>query len=219
MRLRKNSCMIIVSLVLIAIIPVTVFSQQTISGPQSGILGPGTYEVVGNITIESGKTLSIKPGTDFEHSGNYAWSISGELQAVGTKQDKIRFLPKGSIEWGGIQFLEGCSDNTVLDYCVIEKCVRPWGQDGGGINIKGASITIQNSTITQCSATYGGGINASDCSPVIRTALFTIIKPVKEVVQLTLMIVTMLLLPIAPSMITAVALVDGVVEARCAWQQ
>ncbi len=148
------------------------YSQQPISGPQSGTLGPGTYEVVGNITVENGKTLAIEPGTKFEHNGNYAWAISGEVKAVGTLGEEIHFVSKGSSNWGGIQFLEGSSDQSIFDHCIIDKCERPWGKAGGGINVNGASITVQNSTISNCDAMYGGGINATNCSIIVNNCIF-----------------------------------------------
>ncbi len=159
---------VLIKLVLVLLLCQSVtFCQQSISGPQSGTLGPGNYEVTGNITVGAGNKLTIEPGTDFEHGGSFSWKISGELKAVGTADEKIRFVSTGSSKWGGIQFLQGSSDESILDHCVIDKCNR--SQDGAGISVSDVSVIIQNSTISNCqSGGYGGGIGATNSSLTIR---------------------------------------------------
>ena len=81
-------------------------AQTEISGPQSGTLGPGTYLVTAEISVQSGNSLTILPGTTFLHNGNHRWIISGEFTAEGTEADSIVFVPQDTLEihmWGGAQ--------------------------------------------------------------------------------------------------------------------
>jgi hypothetical protein len=46
-----------------------------LSGPLGGTLGPGTYHVIGNISVESGDSLRLVPGTTFTFDGPYNFKI------------------------------------------------------------------------------------------------------------------------------------------------
>ena len=108
----KNFCMILVIVALYLFVG-SAFAQEQISGPQSGILGPGTYLVVGDIQVERTATLEIVPGTEFLHNGNWTWEISGQLNAAGVEGDSILFVRQNPIDnhrWGGIRFLAGASN-------------------------------------------------------------------------------------------------------------
>jgi len=145
-------------------------AQQQISGAQSGTLGPGSYTVVGNITVDAGKKLTVAPGTKFSHSGAYSWAISGQLSAVGEAGKKIEFIRSGTTQWGGIKFLQGSSNESILDYCVIDNCYS--SQSGAGISVTGVPVTIRNSTISNCkTGGYGAGINAYNSSLTISNCI------------------------------------------------
>ena len=142
----------------------TAFAQPEISGRQSGTLGPGQYLVVGDIQVASGDTLTILPGTEFLHNGHYSWSIFGQLNAEGAEGDSILFTRQEPLEehrWGGLRFNSNSSDQSVVDYCIVEHCTTGFAPIfyGGGITIEGIAIPITNSRISKCSAPiYGGGI-------------------------------------------------------------
>ncbi len=144
------------SIVLLCMVTVhvPVFAQQQISGSQSGTLGPGEYTVSGNITVGSGNTLTIKPGTKFFHSGGYSWSISGTLMAQGSADDSIYFTRKGSTTWKGISFTSN-APAAILDYCVVEYI------NGSSAIFSNASkgLTISHSRVSNCvNGNYGGTI-------------------------------------------------------------
>ena len=152
------------------------FAQaQEISGPQSGTLGPGTYTVIGDISVRSGETLEIVPGTEFLHDGNHTWTIEGLFTAQGSVGDSIKFVRQNPIEqhrWGGLRFQLSASSACVLDYCVIDQVYIPSSQPinyhGGGIYIDGIDLTISNTRISNCSAQGdGGGIYASNSAVTI----------------------------------------------------
>lgn len=152
----------------------TVFAQQQISGSQSGTLGPGEYLVTGNITVGSGKVLTIKPGTKFLHNGKHSWEISGELRAEGTPRDSIYFIRKDAVaghRWGGIQIQGNSADSSTLDYCVVDNCYTPTNTYGAGLRLKDGQIVIKNSRITNCEGEAGGGVYCSGKNIVIENCL------------------------------------------------
>jgi hypothetical protein len=141
----------------------SISSAQNISGPLSGTLGPGTYIVVGDCQVNSGDTLLILPGTEFQHIGNYDWTINGLLLAAGSLDSLVRFvrqLPDSSHNWGGLRFPSATANGSVLDYCVIDHCSNP-NRFGGGIYCSNSTITVTNSVISNCVASNGGGIYAT----------------------------------------------------------
>lgn len=140
-------------------------SAQNLSGNLSGSLGPGTYTVVGHCTVQSGATLTIVPGTRFEHVGNYAWTIYGQLNAEGTEASPIEFVrqqPTVLHKWKGIKFEAGSSLQSTLEWCVIDYVYTYL--NGGGIYLNSVDIPIRNCTITNCQANEGGGLYADGCS-------------------------------------------------------
>ena len=152
------------------------FAQaQDISGPQSGTLGPGTYTVIGDISVRNGEILQIVPGTEFLHTGYYTWTIEGLLTAQGTMGDSIKFVRQNPINehrWGGLRFQSSASSDCILDYCVIDQVYIPSSQpsnyNGGGIFINAVDLTISNTRISNCSARGdGGGIYVSNAAVTI----------------------------------------------------
>ncbi len=137
-------------------------AQTEISGPQSGTLGPGTYLVTGEITVASGDSLTIVPGTTILHNGNHKWLISGQFTAEGTAGDSIYFVRQDSIEdhrWGGLRFQTG-APSAVLDYCVIDHCYMPsYNGPSASITVNGSlGLTLKHSRISNaaCNNDHGG---------------------------------------------------------------
>ena len=152
---------------------------QNISGPQSGTLGPGTYIVVGDISVQAGQTLTIVPGTSFLHNGGWKWDIYGTLNAEGTEADSIYFIrqnPTAANRWKSIRFQSGASSASTLDYCVIDNCNipsgSPYSMNGGGIYTNGVAITVTNTRISNCDAYWnGGGIYANNANITVENCL------------------------------------------------
>jgi hypothetical protein len=145
-------------IILLISISMTSYAQKEISGSLSGILGPGKYIVTGTIKVETGKSLTIVPGTTFIHEqGNYSWEIKGLFKAIGTQKDSIYFLSKKGIEqnqrWGGLHFLEG-SLAAILDYCVVANTfivefTTSTSECFAAVNVcNGNGITIKHSRIS-----------------------------------------------------------------------
>ena len=125
-----------VSLLLILSITICVHSSNLrddlrieVSGEQNGIWNTGeTYQVVGNITVNSGDTLLIEPGVTIEAMGDFEILVHGTLQAVGTDADSIIFTsgqssPDAS-DWKGILFEQQQSSEGIIAHCIMEYCDR-----------------------------------------------------------------------------------------------
>jgi hypothetical protein len=131
---------------------------QNISGNLSGTLGPGTYNVVGDCQVLSGQTLLIQAGTIFLHTGNFTWTINGNITANGTELSPIQFRPQiTGNTWGGIRFNPGPSTGN-FQWCIIDHCYN--SANGGGFYIGNGGITLSHCQITYCQSTSGGGIYA-----------------------------------------------------------
>jgi predicted GH43/DUF377 family glycosyl hydrolase len=138
--------------------------------------------VQGEITIPNGETLTIEPGTTIEFLGHDPLNVQGQLLAVGTESESIRFMVDDTMGfgsnagsngvWGGVRF-EGTSatnDSSFLKYCEIEYAktfaTGPNtfdGPHGGGMYIENCSkIRIEKCLIQHNRAigTVAGGYAA-----------------------------------------------------------
>ena len=106
------------------------------------------YYVHGDVTIQWGDTLEVKPGQNVYFDPECNLTIRGSLKAVGTSstQRDIVFTYNSSLaeHWNGIIFEETSNDEKChLRYCQISYANR-------GVETKGASPLIEDCTITQC---------------------------------------------------------------------
>ena len=146
----------------IAITLLTISVSAQLSGPLSGTLGPGTYTVIGNISVQEIDSLVILPGTDLMFNGQFEFDANGYLCAEGTETDSIRFMPNtGVTSWAGITFDSTSSDSCRLNYCVITGG-QSYGNfpdnGGGGILVYRSNPTIEHCNISYNKAEWGGGI-------------------------------------------------------------
>jgi len=173
----KTQILIIASLLAVWMLPLNVVGQPSISGDLSGILGPGTYIVEGNCTVQFGNGLTIEPGTTFLFAGHYSFTVYGQLNADGTETDSIKFIrqfPTEECRHGGVRFQSGSSENSTLSYCWIDHAKN---QDfpfyfGGGIYCSNVAITISNCRISKCKAERGAGLYAINAPVTITACVF-----------------------------------------------
>ncbi len=95
-----------------------------VSGNQSGSWSPvnNPYEVVGDVTVPTGTTLTVLPGVIVQVMGNYQITAQGNIIALGTAADSIRFIsgqPDVNALWKGIR-LESTTAQSQFSYCRIE---------------------------------------------------------------------------------------------------
>ena len=184
--------LLLILLVSVLMLAIPALAQQPISGAQSGTLGPGSYLVTGPIQVPVNQTLTIMPGTDLLHAGNYVWNIYGKLIAEGTVTDSIRFIRQNPIathRWGGIRFQTSATYST-FKYCTIDNCQSNGiysnkvnigvahtrisnctsSTDGAGIYAYSTTLTVENCVIVNNTASNykdGGGILLNSCTEVM----------------------------------------------------
>lgn len=100
----------------------------------------GSNNLIGNITVPNGITLTISPGTNIQVGANLEIIIQsgGSLIAIGTTYNKITFTRSGGTDWKGI-LIE--SNNITMEYCDIDYTTD-------GIRVNGATgFTLKDSEI------------------------------------------------------------------------
>jgi hypothetical protein len=82
----------------------------------------GPWQVVGDLTVPAGVTLSIQPGTTLFFAPGTRLIVNGRLVAEGTQYERIRFTrTPGSGNWAGLELLNTLQDNRIA-YADMEYC-------------------------------------------------------------------------------------------------
>jgi hypothetical protein len=152
-------------------------AQPNLSGNLSGTLGPGSYVVVSNCAVLAGQSLTIQPGTILLFSGHYFFSIYGQLTAIGTAADSIKFLPQhpgDACRHGGLRFQPTSPQNYTMSYCRIDNARNQTipVYTGGAIYIQNANLTLSHSLITNSISNTGGGIFGSGATLSVSSCVF-----------------------------------------------
>ena len=119
------------------------------------------YRVTGAVTVPAGQVLTIQPGVDVLFDADAPLTVLGQLVAVGTATDSIRFLKGTATEWGGIRISGG--DSSAIAYARVSNGKADgtgWPLNmGGGIAVSEAStrLGLANVVISRNSAAQSGG--------------------------------------------------------------
>lgn len=101
-------------------------SNISVSGDVSGEWNADTVFVTGNITVPFQQTLKITAGCFVLFKGYYSLSVVGEITAIGTSFDNIRFESSDTTGfsqtsetggWAGIIIQNGHPDLSRFEYC------------------------------------------------------------------------------------------------------
>ena len=153
----------VVSLILL----LAIANNAVAATPVSGIIDSDTtwtlagspYIITGSVLVMEGATLTIDPGVEVRFDGSYRLQIEGQLIAIGTASNLIRFTsnltPQQVGDWIGIIFTDSSVDASF---------------DADGSYASGS--TIQFSEIT-----YGGTALAYYSSPFISNNRFAYNSP------------------------------------------
>jgi parallel beta-helix repeat protein/predicted outer membrane repeat protein len=147
-----------------------------------------TVKVNGDLTVNSGVTLSIDPGTIVIFQGHYKLNVYGKLTALGLANDVTRFtindttgftnISLNTGGWYGIRFYNGmATDTSKLSYCSFQYGKANGTNDdanGGAIFVKYYSnLIISNCTFDRNTAkTNGGAIYLRKSSPLVQRNTF-----------------------------------------------
>lgn len=135
-----------------------------VSGEQTGTWSPANnpYQMVGNITVPAGSSLTIEPGVRILVTGNFQFTIAGTMTAVGAEADSIRFInaqtPVTTL-WSGLRF-ENTTQPSSVSRVYIEYATY-------GIRCMNSPLTVSASRIALCQKGMElYGIGSSNPAPV-----------------------------------------------------
>jgi len=140
-------------------------SESTLSGTVSSDTtldaASGPWRVTGNVSISSGATLTIEPGTTLFFNSGVGINVGGRLVAEGTEYERIWLgrVPGGG-GWGQIT-LNGSMNDSRLTYAELSS--------GGRIDVSNAQLLIDNVTWEGVGGTI---IGVSNPSLIIRNSVF-----------------------------------------------
>jgi len=92
-----------------------------VSGNQSGTwsVDNNPYQLVGDVTVPPGSTLTIEAGVNIEAMGEYRINVEGTIVAEGTITSAIHFYSADESPWTGIR-LDSTEEGNSFSYCTIE---------------------------------------------------------------------------------------------------
>jgi len=173
MAYRRSLISLLISLSLMVCIELIVATSPAASAPTqptqnvSGTivthtiwLSTTTYNVVNNVGVAPGITLTIQPGTVIKFNGNYSLTVGGTLIAAGTSAQPIRFMPNVTgTTWGRVYFVDQSVDavTDVAGTYQSGNLLRWVSIEGAALGIGCTSATPYLSQVT----VDGGGVNCA----------------------------------------------------------
>lgn len=183
--IASHSLAIIISIIVVSfsalvffvspVVAVNIYKKGVLASDETW--GPSdTYIVVGNVTVPSGVTLVIQPGTTVKFDPSTALYVDGTLIADGTSSSPISFLANMTVvprSWIGVQF-NGSSIGSV-SWGIFERAERAVTvvdssppihnntvtSGSMGFVFLGSASTVANNTITNISSSFPVGVYAS----------------------------------------------------------
>lgn len=109
---------------------VLLYAQTEVQGDVSGTwtAANSPYNVIGDIIVPNGQTLTINPGVSVQFMDRCSLTIHGTFTVVGTESASIFFTsgkssPKSN-SWSGITFESDSDPNSVISYSEIEYSIN-----------------------------------------------------------------------------------------------
>ena len=145
-----------------------------ISGEVSGTLlkSESPYYVTNNITVDSGKILTIEAGTIIFFKENTGLNINGGIRAIGTKDNPVVFRGVTDV-WEGIHSI-GPTDSLIFIFCKVLDVYLPISSaiQSGAIECKNANLIVRNCYFNNNYSHRGGGLALTYCNSEIFNNIF-----------------------------------------------
>ncbi|MDP3543805.1 MAG: hypothetical protein Q8T11_15160, partial [Elusimicrobiota bacterium] len=154
----------------------------TMSGNVSGIQPVDIYQVTGNITVPSGLTLTLQPGTILKFNAGLSLTVNGTLISSGTVAEPVIFTSYaddaavGDTNGDGAATTPGAGNWGVFSFDSANsasRVVRTIVRYGAYVNFNASSPVYQDSSVTDMSQAAfkmngaaeprGSGLTASNC--------------------------------------------------------
>jgi len=141
----------------------TANAQTVVSGPIATATWDSAgapYRIAGTVTVPAGETLTIEAGVNVLFDVDVPFIVQGVIEALGTAQDSILFVPDVATEWGGMR-ISGGETSTFSHVRLSGGSASGSIPDdrGGAIYAvdSGTRIMLDNVVISGNTAAVGGG--------------------------------------------------------------
>lgn len=145
-----------------------------ISGAVSGILKKSNspYLVDENLIVEVNQALTIEPGTLIYFKDGLSLHVSGEIEAIGTREFPITFTAFLN-DWEGIH-IDTPSGESKFKFCIIEKVYLDHDNPikYGSISILSANVEINNCVFQNNYTQFGGALAIESANVLITNSVF-----------------------------------------------
>lgn len=124
-------------------------APAALGAPPAQMIVTSSVDVSNTITVASGETLTILPGTTFKFNAGSSLIVNGTLNAIGTSEYPITFTSQSGTtnsSWGTITFSGSGASGSTLKYANVK-----YGTEVAATNT--SNITIQYCNID---TTYNG---------------------------------------------------------------
>jgi hypothetical protein len=123
------------------------FAQEQLSGAQSGMLSPGLYDVIDDISVEQQATWTLEPGVHLRFLSDTELLIRGTLIAEGTEADSIRFARYSENEpWSGIEIYGWGYARFAYSVITGSNQTAVYGHNNGKFYLYGSRVSNNSST-------------------------------------------------------------------------
>jgi hypothetical protein len=149
-------------------------SYTKISGAVSGILkkSDSPFLVSENLIVEASETLTIEPGVLIYFKDGLSFSVSGMIEAVGTKEQPITFTAFSS-DWEGIH-IASPTGTSKFKFCTFEKVFLDYNNviKHGAVSITSANVKIENCVFQNNYTQFGGALAIEEACVQVTNNIF-----------------------------------------------